>query len=93
MNDDCLEQLIFSDLLKSIEYMNLSSCGLSSESLQRILLSENLQSLEYLIFAKNEVKNLPKITDAKTGSIKSLQFLDLRENRIFTFGSGVSKGY
>ena len=70
----------------------MSSCSLTFESLELVLMSENLSSLEYLIFAKNEVRKIPNIA-TKTGAIKNLLFLDLRENPIRERSQKSTKAY
>jgi len=84
--------MIAFDLLKNVEFLNLSNCKLTHESLELIFESKNLHRLEYLIFSKNEVKQLPKPAQ-RTSVLITLAFIDLRENGINNLHKNAGKVY
>lgn len=87
-----LQTMIAFDLLKNVEFLNLSNCKLTHESLELIFESKNLHRLEYLIFSKNEVKQLPKPAQ-RTSVLITLAFIDLRENGINNLHKNAGKVY
>jgi hypothetical protein len=69
------------DFLKnneSLEYLDLSNCERTSETLALLFQSQCFPYLEFLILKKNLIRALP----LKDQNLKSLHFIDLRENNI-----------
>ena len=65
-------------MLPSLNYFNLSYCGLDTRHLEYLLTQTGTSNLEYLVLQGNKIHLLPNKKELSC----PLKFLDLRENPI-----------